>query len=195
MFSKLICSGCSFTSGYGLTDSKKSWPYLLGKKLNLPVENLAREGMGNEYIFNSIIDADIKNGLVVVCLTDYNRVEFIYTRNKKTFTSIPNGIFHQDFLNLFFKDFYDEEYYFERFERNLKLFETFMNYHNVKYFMFDSWEKNKKIKNPSKNYLWHGKKTMVDFTYPHKLPDGHPNETAHEIMAEKLFKIILDKIG
>ena len=65
MFKSLICSGDSFTSGYGLDNPQLSWPYRLGEKLNLPVANLAHEGMGNEYIFNSIIERNLQNCLVI----------------------------------------------------------------------------------------------------------------------------------
>jgi len=61
--------------------------------------------------------------------------------------------------------------------------------------MFDAWSQGKTIKNPNENYLWHGWKHMAHIIHPNKLPDGHPNETAHEIMAETLYKIILDKTG
>jgi len=49
--------------------------------------------------------------------------------------------------------------------------------------------------NIDNSYLWFNSENMCSITYPNKLPDGHPDEIAHEIMAEKLFKIIVDKIG
>jgi len=194
MFQKLICSGCSFTSGYKLENIELAWPHLLGKKLNLPTINLAKQGMGNEHVFNTIIDSDLTDALVVVCLTDYSRIEFIHAKSRDTFATLKNQPpINRNFSNIFYEDFYDDEYYFNRFCRNLKLFETYMKYHNITYYMFDAWSQGKKVTNPSSNYLWHGQKDMSYIVHPHKLPDGHPNETAHEIMAETLYKIILDK--
>ncbi|NDH09979.1 MAG: hypothetical protein EBY16_10340, partial [Gammaproteobacteria bacterium] len=69
MFQHLICSGDSFTSGYGLKNAINSWPYLLAEKLNLGVINLAREGMGNEHIIQSIIEKDLHNSFVVCGFT------------------------------------------------------------------------------------------------------------------------------
>lgn len=193
MFQSLICSGDSFTSGYGLKNTLDSWPHLLGEKLNLGVTNLAREGMGNEYIFNSIIDKNLENSLVVIGLTAYSRVEFINAATKKIFTTIPNRRGATQFDELFWQDCYDDEYYFSKFCKQWMMFDAYMKFKNVQYFMFDAMPVDKVMPMIPQNYLWHGEKNMCSITYPHKLTDGHPDSRAHEIMAETLYKIILDK--
>ena len=40
----VVCFGCSFTYGSGVGD-EDTWPYLLGKKLNLSVGNFGTAGM------------------------------------------------------------------------------------------------------------------------------------------------------
>jgi len=194
MFQHLITSGDSFTSGYGLTDSTKSWPHILATKLNTSVNNLAREGMGNEYIFNSILENNLEKSLVIIGLTAYSRVEFINAATKKIFTTIPNRRGTTQFDELFWKYYYDDDYYFNKFCKQWMMFDAYMKSRNVQYYMFDALPVEKTMPIIPHNYLWHGDENMCSITYPNKLPDGHPNEIAHEIMAEKLLKIILDKI-
>ena len=193
MFQSLICSGDSFTSGYGLDNPQLSWPYRLGEKLNLPVANLAHEGMGNEYIFNSIIERNLQNCLVIIGLTSYSRVEFIDAVTNKIFTTIPNRRGAAQFDELFWKYYYDDDYYFNKFCKQWMMFDAYMKSKNVEYYMFDAMPVHKTMPMIPINYLWHGEENMCSITYPHKLSDGHPNEIAHEIMAEKIYKIILDK--
>ncbi len=59
----LLVSGCSCTDKNWtsihhpeLDMSWPKWPELLGKKLNMKVENLAHSGAGNEYIYSSLLD-------------------------------------------------------------------------------------------------------------------------------------------
>jgi hypothetical protein len=193
MFQSLICSGDSFTSGYGLEEPTKAWPYILTNKLNISVINLAREGMGNEYIFNSIVENNLENSLVIIGLTAYSRVEFIDAATNKIFTTIPNRRGATEFDNLFWINHYDDDYYFSKFCKQWMMFDAYMKQRNAQYYMFDALPVEKTMPMIPHNYLWHGDENMCSITYPHKLTDGHPNETAHEIMAEKLLKIILDK--
>ena len=193
MFQHLICSGDSFSSGYGLADSTKAWPHILAGRLNISVTNLAREGMGNEYIIHSIIAQDLKNSFVICGFTQPSRAEFIDAKMQKTFTTIPFRRGQTEFEDMFWNDYYDDNYYYEKFVTQIKLFSTYLKYNNVPYLFFDALPIQHYCQNIDTNYLWHNSENMCSITYPHKLPDDHPNETAHTIMAEKLLKIILDK--
>jgi len=54
MITHLITNGCSYTYCQNLTDRETNgWPYQLGKKLGIPVINLAKPGSGNDYICRS----------------------------------------------------------------------------------------------------------------------------------------------
>jgi len=196
MFSKIICSGDSFSSGYGLEDVTKSWPHLLAKKLNANVLNLSQEGMGNEHIINSIVNCKSLLGSLVICgLTHYSRVEFFNAKTGKTFTTIPNRRGQSKFENIFWHDHYDDVYYYNKFLNQLELFTAWLDINNMHYLLFDALPMNHYKKEDIPNYLWYSEKNMCDIIYPHQLPDGHPNEKGHEIMAETLYKIILDKFG
>jgi hypothetical protein len=193
MFQRLITSGDSFSSGFGLEDSTKSWPYILANKLKTSVTNLAHEGMGNEYIIRSIIDQDLNNSFVICGFTQPSRAEFIDAKMKKIFTTILFRRGQTEFEDMFWNDYYDDYYYYKKFVTQIKLFSTYLKYNNIPYLFFDALPIKHYCQNIDTNYLWHGDENMCSITYPNKLYDGHPNEIAHEIMAEKLFKIILDK--
>jgi hypothetical protein len=64
----ILASGCSYTDDdftsllYPDYDtSYDKWPSILGEKLELPVKNIARSGVGNDYIFNKTVEDISKN--------------------------------------------------------------------------------------------------------------------------------------
>lgn len=196
MFSRLIVSGDSFSSGYGLQDNKNAWPYILANKLNINVVNLAREGMGNEHIFESVVNYKSFNDSLVICgLTHYNRIEFIDAKTFKKFTTIPNRRGQTQFEKIFYYDHYDDEYYYDKFIIQLEMFTAWLEINNLDYLLFDALPINHYKDLNFSNYMWNGNRNMCDIIYPHQLPDGHPNEIGHQKMADELHKIILDKFG
>jgi len=86
---KLLASGCSWTDANFIShleflpEEKRGgwpmWPELIGKELGLEVINTAKQGRGNFYIGQSIIDNIIKYGdeveLVSVLWTQVDRVD------------------------------------------------------------------------------------------------------------------------
>jgi len=170
--------------------------------------------MGNEYIFNSIIDYFIcnpdhkKDSLVICGISNIDRVEFINTRTNKIFATLVKNMDSDPLIKLFYEKYYDERYYFIRFLRNCILTQNYLESNNINYIFLTHYhfciqkkmDDDKLIKNllkniNYKNYLWFYTKNMCDIIYPNNLPDGHPNEVGHEIMAETLYKIMLDKFG
>ena len=97
--SRLIAFGCSFTYGQGLpncrignnwskiadTPSNKSWPFLLGKKLNIPVINKGVPGASNTEILYHILNFEFKSSDIVVNMWSLpNRdLYFLPNKNKK----------------------------------------------------------------------------------------------------------------
>lgn len=86
---KLLASGCSWTDANFfshlefLPDEKRGgwpmWPEIIGKELGLEVINSAKQGRGNQYIGQSIIDNIIEYGdqveLVAILWTQVDRVD------------------------------------------------------------------------------------------------------------------------
>jgi len=101
----ILASGCSYTDDnftsllYPDYDtSYDKWPSILGEKLELPVKNIARSGVGNDYIFNKTVEDISQNHenieLVVIgwteawrwCVFDYeyhNPMSAIMKKHKK----------------------------------------------------------------------------------------------------------------
>jgi len=80
----ILACGCSFTDENFTSvvvpeydTSYDKWPALLGDMLDLPVKNIARSGVGNDYIFMKLVADIVKNheniDLVVVGWTDMQR--------------------------------------------------------------------------------------------------------------------------
>lgn len=196
MFSHLIVSGDSFSSGYGLQNITRAWPYILANKLNCSVINLAREGMGNEHIIESVVNYKGFNNSLVICgLTHYNRIEFIDAKTFKKFTTIPNRRGQTEFEKTFWHGYYDDEYYYVKFITQLEIFSAWLEINNINYLLFDALPINHYKELNFSNYLWNGNRNMCDIIYPHQLPDGHPDEIGHQKMADELYKIILDKFA
>jgi hypothetical protein len=66
----LLVSGCSFTTSNYVSQAHPSmdcswpkWPELIAEKMDLELVNLAQSGRGNEYIFSTIYDYIITNGI------------------------------------------------------------------------------------------------------------------------------------
>lgn len=71
---RLITTGCSFTNYLPPT-----WPWFLSEKFN-ETYNLGKPGAGNEYIFNSLIDADTllrfgEHDTIIVMWTGFFRID------------------------------------------------------------------------------------------------------------------------
>ena len=79
---KLIVSGCSYSDNCWTENNAYGfpvWPELLAKKLKMECVNLSKSGMGNEYIYSSILDTIPKHkniGLVLPMWSEFLRLDF-----------------------------------------------------------------------------------------------------------------------
>jgi len=107
---KLVVSGCSYTAGIVerdengralfLTDPTKNvnlefplWPKYLGEMLNMDVVNVGLGGIGNEFIYNRIVDelSSTKDvGFAVACWSSHDRWDFnSFSKFPKSFRIDP----------------------------------------------------------------------------------------------------------
>jgi len=207
-FNKLIASGCSFTSGYKLEHGKESaWPRLLGDKMSIPVVNLSEAGRGNSYVFSSIVDYFIENpiekqtSLVIVGVTGYHRQDFYDSYGKNFISTVPEFKDESSsFIESFWKRYYNDEYYFTNYLRNIIIMQEYLKSNSIKYLMFNALDTNRILQRSlskldqkyieSINTEFFLKMTMCDFigfTPKSVLDDGHPSELGHKIMAEVLY--------
>lgn len=128
--SYILVNGCSHTVGYeleeeigielnqALTDDErekvetyrqnKAWPYLVGRKLNLDVTNIATVGASNDKIVYETIDYLENNNspaLVILGLSSTSRILLSFEQNKIVF----NYAYFNSIFNKMFRDTPDEE--------------------------------------------------------------------------------------
>lgn len=89
---RLFTFGCSFTR-YGWT----TWPMILSVDLNVPYWNYGSSGAGNQYMFNTLMQADslynfTEDDLVVICWTNVCRED----RFVEGDWLIPGNVFTQN---------------------------------------------------------------------------------------------------
>ena len=71
---RLFTFGCSFTN----YNWNYTWPEILKVELGLPLYNYGKIGVGNQYIFNTVMQADIyhkftKDDLIMICWSGVHR--------------------------------------------------------------------------------------------------------------------------
>ena len=75
---RLFCFGCSFTGGMWPT-----YPHIISQELNIPFWNYGRAGASNQYIFNTVMQADSfyqfnEDDLIIVTWTNFLRDDGYY---------------------------------------------------------------------------------------------------------------------
>jgi hypothetical protein len=211
---QLVSTGCSFTYGYGLQDLEQAWPSQLAKNLEIDCVNLAQTGAGNDHIIKTIIDYFVQkkthryDSMVAIGLTAYSRVEFLHKNSEQCFYTIPNLKLEKEFIEVFFKERYNDRYYYLKYLRTIISLQSILAHWKIPYLMFESIPNNHHVyendndaqsliseidlTNCYKMFGGHFK-SITDHT--EKLPDGHPNAFAHKQMADLLYTHIINNYG
>ena len=225
---RIVASGCSIAYGHGLDNRLvEAWPARLATQLNVECVNLGAQAMGNEHVYNSIVDyfsmnsEHKKDSFVVPSYSSYIRVEF-YDRyfykygsrhlartwpeswatrpliNESSRISCP------EFNEQFYKEMFNEEYYFARYYRTIIALQGVLKSWLIPYVMFDGLDNphefyaDKKRIRPLQYQI--DKEKWVNFgtacfhgmTGIKKLPCGHPTAEAHDEMAAILYQHIIN---
>ena len=89
-YKSLYINGCSITWGHGVRNEKDKWPYLLSKKLNIPIyKNSSLSGNSMEGILNSTINDlhEQKNTLCIIGLTYVDRNTFSFGNHQYNYST------------------------------------------------------------------------------------------------------------
>jgi len=223
----IYCIGDSFTAGDELTGwptnfdcvnkpyptHPDSWPYLLGQKLNQPVENLGRGGAGNTRIVKRAIDCVFeKPSLIVVAWSSPLRLEMVDDLSIFDFwqgrdsSRMPNEHTRKDIIKWITLHQNEEsisKWYMAAWLRQIILLQSFFQTNNQRYIMTSS--------NPYREYLdyrkelenlynkvdgtyfieWDRGYSMQDWAYGYpKGPGGHFLEQGHQAVADKIYEHI-----
>ena len=152
--SRLIAVGCSHKVGEGLPDkpeipppstSMYAWPVHLGKKLNLPVKNIAQGGISNKQICKLILDEQLfQSDIVVFMWTYFARTCFF--ENEKTSKRVtvsetkrslrdPKKFFRKIPTNQQTDSTYSKKFYKTYFSHYNAVWESYQNINFAKYYL------------------------------------------------------------
>jgi hypothetical protein len=131
---KLLVSGCSFSSGWGFTESniEKSWPRLLAKKLNATLTNVSQTGYDNSGILLNFLEQLTKEDFDV-CLLQLTNIDRIllspnwYNRGIPRLDNMSNGFLNDHEYQSFYKGFVLLNQHSEHWNRLLKLINIIQN--------------------------------------------------------------------
>lgn len=202
MKKKLIVSGDSWTGGsnYLQPDPYPYWSEILADKLNMVCVNVSKSGVGNEFIYSSVIDklCTTKNiGLTICMWSDFDRLEF-FDRTLRVYPNFIKGQFHQLYKSM----------------RYIHAFQNYCELNKIPFLqtqgIFPTQECNKEFLDSaqfdlinSKRFIgWPIYKELGGRTMWHELDkvdpeqvklrvskdDLHPNEQGHEYIAEIIYK-------
>lgn len=203
--------GDSFTYGEELADpAKDAWPVLLADRLNMPLINEGRPGIGNEFIIKKTIQAVVKYKpkLAVIAWTSSGRSEFA---DGLGVYDIWPGCSSKKFENSQYKNrielikyisrYNNSEHEYRRWLRQVVLLQSFLRDKNINYVMCSAFDNQhrfgKEYRNNQgyyelidhKKFLGWPNDGFVEWAYgtPHGT-GGHPLELGHQRIAEAIAK-------
>ena len=202
--------GDSFTYGDELDSQEQAWPTVLSKLVNKPVINKGRSATGNTRMVKRAVDAVIDDAeMIVVGWSDCNRQEFadeigVYDiwagRNYRAFQKDNT---HRIDLIKYLTAYDTPEYYYADWLRKVILIQSLCQVKNIPLVMFIACGSN------NSHQEYHTKfatlvnqidqtqfvdgmfNSVAEWCYgtPYG-PNGHPLETGHKIIANKIYEHI-----
>ena len=210
--SHLVVNGCSFTYGQGLENrTENNWPAVLGRKLNVPVINMANPGAGCDRIFRTTQKYFYKTYkekmspfYIIAWSGALRREEYMADREDyyNVNLSFPDNPFSRHFiLNLTDKGLIAYE------ERKLLYWASILNLfkaHNVNYLMTDYMPTTTYPEGYIRSfmpyvydYVFSDPNKITDFNtvthdYP-KLPCGHDDKESQHVIADYCYEEIIKR--
>jgi len=217
---RIIATGCSVTYGQGLNAPlTEAWPAKLASMFSIECVNLGSPGMGNEYVSSSLIDYFAvnndhkKDSFVIPCFTKFSRVELPprqlpdFLPMGKNWTTILKSTIEPEFTQMFFKNFYNEKYYYNRYLRIIISLQKILTSWNIPYVMCEGLKNERshnvlsldsisqKLIDQIDQSMWFSffepAKVLIDLE--NRLPCNHPNAFAHEEFSKMLYQHIINR--
>lgn len=214
----LVAFGCSHTQGIGLEDiypetskiSKLAWPQKLADLIGCTVTNLGKGGASNKQILHRLLNHRfMQDDIAIVCWTHTDRWCIIRDKDIEAF-GIWNygkakkdarfGTMSQEGINdpitsiatAFYEHIHDDEDRKQEMHRDIEFAKLYLNSKGIKNYHMTAMNLNN---NNIGGYSWFNTKILdVDVQ---KTKDQnqlasdnhHPGTKAHQIVAEKVFKL------
>lgn len=196
--SKLLAFGCSLTFGDGLPDvsnndikfqtrpSKFAWPNHLAKMLNVECLNFGRSAASNRLIWYTAINTSPQpNDIVVILWAGIGR-DTVLKKNQKH-SQIGHWM-DNDISNAYFDYLYDE------YDNKIDMY-LYMDH-------LDHYFKNQNVyhviqgKEFTEDFSWNSSRILdfyvdqIRIKFDYGWDNMHPNQEAHQAIAEKMFQEI-----
>lgn len=206
---RVLTVGDSFTYGDELVDIQQAWPYVLQNKLSCELTNLGKPSTGNTSMVRNVVEHIADYDLVIIAWSHYARIEFgdeygIYDTwpGHRGVMFTGNMTYRAELIHYLTKH-HNDNYLYRQYLINILLIQHFIQQHNKKYLMLDSFGNNfndfrhdtqiAHLINQVDNRYYIGwlKDNMTDWTYTtSKGPNGHFLEEGHAKVAEKIYEYI-----
>jgi len=201
---RLLTVGDSFTYGEELSDVNNAWPFLLGKKLEYELTNLARPGSGNTRMVRHCIEQVNNYDLVIIAWSHFARTELADENGFYDLWPGGSSLPHKKFspwrseVIEYYSRHYNDQYLYNQYLINIVLLQNYLKILNKKYLMLDtfnnnSYRKDNEVSNQIDQtyYIGWPDHTMMEWTYnTPQGPGGHFLEQGHEQVADKIYEHI-----
>jgi hypothetical protein len=183
----IMCFGCSFTYGIGV-EKQSTWPYLLGKKLDLSVGNFGTVGMSIHGCFRQLSYC-LKNyntDKIIILLPNFERALYKFNfLNNSAFYNFTCGSVDKNLLY----EFYDyKKLMMQTLKNSIRNGKKFINYFNKlnKKIYVTSWSSEVYASIPD------GKNKLPQFppleTFSERATDGsHPHKKHYELFVDSII--------
>ena len=204
----ILTVGDSFTYGAELADREQdAWPFVLGRELNLDVENLAVPAGSNDRTFRVAVDRVVQNeyDLVICGWTEVSRIDTTVNGKELQITSGSTWL-HDKFpwVKDYYANHYSEQLAQETWLTKVLTLQDFFKHRNQKYIFasmngYDAWEEyfgnlglTHLVEQIDKsNYIEWPNNGFTAFVNGAPLgPNGHPLELGHQRIADKIYEHI-----
>ena len=204
----ILTVGDSFTYGAELADREQdAWPFVLGRELNLDVENLAVPAGSNDRTFRVAVNKTASNNykLVICGWTEVSRIDTTAHGEELQITSASTWL-HDKFpwVKDYYANHYSEQLAQETWLTKVIALQDFFKQRNQKYIFvnmngYSNWETyfnelglTHLVEQIDKsNYIEWPNNGFTAFVNGAPLgPNGHPLELGHQRIADKIYEHI-----
>lgn len=215
----ILTAGDSFTYGEELSDINNAWPFLLGRKLNSYVTNLASPAASNDKIIRKTVDHivnyHIKPDLVIVGWTNPGRQEFadehgyydIWPGYDGSLYKKDNATWRSE-LCRYISVYHNRIHLYLKYVQQILFLQSFFKQYNIKYLMldvtaFDYYKSQHDLfmgnyfnMIDKDAFIGFNVEGMTEWTQGTAIgPNGHFLDDGHCIVAEKVYNhIVLHKL-
>lgn len=201
----ILTLGDSFTYGSELADREQAWPYLTGRMLEQPVENLGEPGSCNASMVRKLLahTSQRRYSLVVVAWTDPNRFEVWSELAKRPITIMPESQAGLPWTSDYYRYSYDPQWAWQRWIDQVVLVQEYLTAKNQPYLFISvaGHKASDKCSFPITTSIYQRIRTdrfvgwpghgMIELTRDcPRGPGGHPLEQGHARIANEIAKHI-----